>query len=361
MPSNPPAVAPIHIFHHSFSEGGGVERYSREFAGELIRRGRRVEFHARRIDPRVSVPAGLQVRPVRCGTLPRKLRDYYYHRAIKRLGDGLPGTQFAMTRVPARNGEICGGTHRGYLSRARKFTGLFDRLQIRMETASYQFTRRMISHSRLCAGELVEFYGIPAAKIATIHPPADLKKFRLASVEQRTEARRRLGLPTGKIVFAFPSSGHKRKGLFPLIDALKPFAPDIVLAVTGKPPGRVPGFVQHLGYVDDIADVYRAADFTAMASYYEPFGQVGVESVLCGTRLLFEENMGCLEVIKGDAALRFNVWQPASIRTAIAEALTLAKAGRHRLTDPAASLAYDPSVEHHVTRVMQELEPMSDA
>ena len=351
-----PSSPPIHIFHHSFTQGGGVERYSREFAGELVHRGRRVEFHARRIDPRIAAPAGLAVSPVKCASFPRKLRDFYYHRAIRRLGPSLEGIQFAMTRVPVRTGEICGGTHRGYLARARKFTGLFDRLQIWMELQSYHFTRRMISHSHLCAKELRELYGLPAEKVITIHPPADVKRFRVPSAEERSETRKRLGLPSDRTVFAFPSSGHKRKGLYPLIDAMKPFANRVVLAVTGKHPGRVPDFVQHLGYVDDIADVYKAADFTAMASYYEPFGQVGVESILCGTRLVFEENMGCLEVIRGDAALRFNVWKPETTRRSIAEALALAAASRHRIDRPLECLTYDPSVEHHVTRVMEVLE-----
>jgi glycosyltransferase involved in cell wall biosynthesis len=204
---------------------------------------------------------------------------------------------------------------------------------------------------------LIERYGLPAEKIATIHPPADVNKFRLPTPAQRSTARAKLRLPADRIVFVFPSSGHKRKGLYPLIDAMKPFGSRLVLAVTGKPPGRVPEFVQHLGYVDDIADAYVAADFTAMASYYEPFGQVGVESILCGTRLLFEENMGCLEVVKGDAALRFNVWQPGTIRTAIAQAIDLANSGQHHLARPFEFLDYDPSVEHHVTRVMEVLEP----
>jgi len=334
-----------------------VERYSREFANELVNRGRRVVFHARRIDERIALPKGLDVSPVRSGTFPRKLKDFYYHRKIAALGPTLEGTQFAMTRVPARDGEICGGTHRGYYKNARKWMGLFDRLQVAMEMRSYHFCRTMISHSHLCARELRGLYGLSADKIVTIHPPADVKKFSVPTNEQRRHIRRKLELPESKVIFAFPSSGHKRKGLHPLVKAMKPFGDQVVLAVTGKKPSNMPDFVQHLGYVDDVADVYRAADFTAMASYYEPFGQVGVESVLCGTRLVFEQNMGCLEVIRKSACLRFDVWQAESIRQAIAEAIALFKAGKHRLEDPHGELTYDPSVETHVSRVMDVLEP----
>lgn len=348
---------PVHIFHHSFSQGGGVERYSREFANELINRGRKVVFHARRIDRQITRPKGLEVSPVHSGTFPRKLKDFYYHRKIAAFAPTLDGTQFAMTRVPVRDGEICGGTHRGYYKNARKWMGLFDRLQVAMEMKSYHACRRMISHSHLCAGELRGLYGVSADKIETIHPPADVKKFCVPTDEQRNEIRRKLNLPEGRVIFAFPSSGHKRKGLFPLVEAMKPFGDRVVLAVTGKRPRNMPGFVQHLGYVDDIADVYRAADFTAMASYYEPFGQVGVESVLCGTRLVFEQKMGCLEVIRKSASIRFDVWQTESIRNAIGEAVAQFKAGSHRLQDPHGELTYDPSVETHVSRVMDVLEP----
>lgn len=356
MPATDLTKSPVHIFHHSFKQGGGVERYSREFASELVRRGRRVKFHARRIDDRIPISPGLEVIPVRSGTFPRKLRDFYYHRAVRKLGSHLSGIQFAMTRVPARDGEICGGTHRGYLNRARKCTGVFDRLQIWMEMQSYHFTRRMISHSHLCANELRQLYQLPSEKIVTIHPPADVQRFKVPTDERRAFARQQLGLPDDKVVLAFPSSGHKRKGLYPLINACREFGGDVVLAVTGKPPSRAPDFVKHLGYVDDVSDLYVAADFTAMASYYEPFGQVGVESVLCGTRVLFEENMGCLEVIKDDAAFTFNVWKPESIKAAIAKAIQMAKMNAHRIADPRIHLKYDPSVENHVARVMEVLE-----
>jgi glycosyltransferase involved in cell wall biosynthesis len=349
----------VHLFHHSFSEGGGAERYSRDFADELVRRGRNVIFHARRVDEHIVRPAGLEVRPVRSGTFPRKLKDFYYHQKIAALAPTLSGTQFAMTRVPVRDGEICGGTHRGYFLNARKWMGLFDRLQVAMEMKSYHFCRKMISHSHLCAGELKDLYGLPEERVVTIHPPADLKKFSPVSAEQRREIRRRLELPEGRTVFAFPSSGHKRKGLHPLIDAMKPFGDQVILVVAGSPPGRVPDFVHYLGHLksDEVADLYRAADYTAMASYYEPFGLIGVESVLCGTRVVFEQKMGCLEVIRPSASLRFDVWRAESIRQSVADAIAQFKAGVHRLENPADELTYDPSVETHVTRVMEVLEP----
>lgn len=168
--------------------------------------------------------------------------------------------------------------------------------------------------------------------------------------------RRKLGLPTDKTVFLFPSTGHRRKGLGPVIEAMRAFAPHLILAVAGKPPRRfnVP-FVQYLGYLNDMIPAYTAADFTILGSYYEPFGLVGIESVLTGTRLVFEQGAGCLEVVGSEAVIRFSVWQPDTIAGAIQSALELARTGNHRIADPHAALTYDPSVQAHVSLVLAAL------
>jgi glycosyltransferase involved in cell wall biosynthesis len=349
----------IHIFHHSYCEGGGIERYCLDFVGELLNQGRNVTVHARRIDLRDSVPQGLRLERIRTLTIPRKLRDYYYHRRIQRLAPSLKGIQFAMTRVPVRDGEVCGGTHRGYFKNARKTMGPFDRLQVSMEMKSYHACKTVVSHSQLCTSELQGLYGLQSAHIATIHPPADLKRFSPVDDEQRNILRQQFGFQKGKVVFAFPSSGHKRKGLYPLIDALRPFASQVTLALAGRDSSKKkPDYVRYMGRLsgDGMADLYRAADFTAMASYYEPFGLIGPESIMCGTPVMFERNMGCLEVIDRKVATTFNVWDRESIQQAVASAIDQVNAGNSRMYEPQLHLTYDASVETHVRKVMDVLE-----
>lgn len=349
----------VHIFHHSYCEGGGIERYTRDFVDELIRSDRQVVVHARRIDKPSAFSPGLEFDPIRSAVFPRKFKDYFYHRRISSLAPTLKGTQFAMTRVPVRDGEVCGGTHRGYFKKARKVMGFFDRLQVSMEMKSYHHCRTVISHSRLCTGELHSMYQLPADRIATIHPPADLKRFHPVSDEERLNIRNRLGFPSDKVVFAFPSTGHKRKGLFPLVEAMKSFGDRALIALAGREAGGMPDHVRYLGHLggDAMADLYRAADYTSMASYYEPFGLIGPESIMCGTPVLFEENMGCLEVIDRGVATTFNVWNQESIKCAIAEAIERVSAGSTRIREPKAALKYDASVETHVANVMNILEP----
>lgn len=65
-----------------------------------------------------------------------------------------------------------------------------------------------------------------------------------------------------------------------------------------------------LGFCTDMPELYRAADFTIMASLYEPFGLVGVESALCGTRVVLSENMACTEVMNEEAGFFFSRQNP---------------------------------------------------
>jgi glycosyltransferase involved in cell wall biosynthesis len=106
--------------------------------------------------------------------------------------------------------------------------------------------------------------------------------------------------------------------------------------------------VRHLGYRSDIENVYRAVDFTVLASLYEPFGLVGVESVLCGTPVLLADDAGCAEVIHAPAQIAFTVARPETLARAVAQALARWQVGTHRLVDPQASLGYDPAVDVHV-------------
>lgn len=88
-----------------------------------------------------------------------------------------------------------------------------------------------------------------------------------------------------------------------------------------------------LGFCTDMPELYRAADFTIMASLYEPFGLVGVESALCGTRVVLSENMACTEVMNEEAGFFFSRQNPETLAQAVAQAVSLKKQGGHRLSD----------------------------
>ena len=346
----------IELIHDKFSRGGGMEQYALTLARGLKDAGCRVTVHCSGADQTLARDMGIEAREYPIPQALKKSRPFLFFRQIERAGPHLSGQQIALTRVKARDAVICGGTHRGYLRNLRKWTDPFDLLHIWLETQAYRFAKRIISHSHLCTRELVSLYGMPAEKIVTLHPPVATSFVSAPNPEFQAECRRQLGLPADKVVFLFPSTGHKRKGLWPIFEAMRSFSDQAVLAVAGNPPrGLNAPFLFHLGYVQDMVKAYAAADFAILGSYYEPFGLVGVEAVMCGTRLVFEKNIGCLEVVKPDVVLPFSVWESASIRNAIQAALDLAATRTHRIADPLAALNYNPRVSHHVDELLKVL------
>jgi glycosyltransferase involved in cell wall biosynthesis len=163
---------------------------------------------------------------------------------------------------------------------------------------------------------------------------------------------RSLDLPDDRAVFLLASTGHKRKGLDRLVEFFARTELPATLVVAGRAMQGTAKNVRHLGYRSDIENVYRAVDFTVMASLYEPFGLVGVESVLSGTPVLLAEGAGCAEVIHEPAQLPFSLARPGSLDDAVALAVSRWQGGAHRLATPLHLLGYDPRVSVHVEALL---------
>ncbi|MCX6903663.1 MAG: glycosyltransferase, partial [Verrucomicrobia bacterium] len=171
--SAPPVV---HLFGHKFGRGAGVEQYGLGLATALSQGGWKVFFHARKADVELAAAAGVTLKLHAVARFPRKLQDFRFFRLVSRLAPALSGVQLALTRVPVRDGVICGGTHRGYLKHGRKLTGPFDWLQIWMETQAYRKARHIVSSSFLCQRELVQMYHLPESRILVLHPAVQAGK-----------------------------------------------------------------------------------------------------------------------------------------------------------------------------------------
>lgn len=350
----------IGISCNRFGRGGGLERYALDLADELSRRpGVEVAVFARAFDADRAAARGVREHRLNVSWLPGKLRDHAFSAALQARRSDVD-VLIACNRVRGADIAICGGTHRGYLAARGRAPGLFDRLQIRLESAHYADASVVVAHSRLMQQELHALYGVAEDRVRLLYPPADGRRFRPVDARRRRELREKYGFGD-EVVLLFPSSGHERKGLGLLAAALARAGPGVTLAVVGRPVGRsLPG-VRELGYSNEIEELYQAADFTALASDYEPFGLVGVESVLCGTPLLFAENVGCLEVVMPAAVERFARADPGSLDAALRRAIERVQTGSARLQAPRAMLAFDPDLPAHVDALLALARRILDA
>jgi glycosyltransferase involved in cell wall biosynthesis len=347
------------ISNHGLRASGGIERYALTVVRGLHAAGVRPVVIAKAFD--ASLPEYGWVEPLRVNVawVPGKLRDLVFDRrirALKRRHGLFP--LIACNQTGAADIAICGSTHPGFLQAMDQAERRSDRWKIALEHAHLTNSAVIVAHSQRMADEVQRFHGIAAAKIRLLYPPVDGERFSTVDDTARAALRAELGLAPGRTAFLLASTGHKRKGLDLLVDFFRrtTLPVDLVVAGRQRPAEAQAPNIRSLGYRRDIENVYRAVDYTVMASRYEPFGLVGVESLLCGTPVLCAQGVGCAEVLREPAQIPFRLDTDDSDRDGFAAAVATAverhAAGMHRLAQPLAHLGYDPSVAHHVRELL---------
>ena len=337
------------ISNHGLRHSGGIERYAVTLVRGLHALGVRPTVIAKAFDTTLPEYAWVDPIPISMAGVPAKLRDLYFDWRIRRLKQRRDlGPLIACNQTGAADIAICGSTHPGYLAAMGRTASRSDGWKIALERAHLVNAQFIVAHSQRMAEEVQHFHGVGPEKIRLMYPPIDGDRFSPVPEPQRRQLRADLNLPDDKAVFLLASTGHRRKGLDLLADFFARTELPVCLVVVGRPVDIAAPHVRYLGYRNDIENVFRAVDFTLLASLYEPFGLVGVESVLCGTPVVAAGNVGCAEVIRAPGQFAFTLDHPGSLGAAIEQAVAAWRADTHRIADPLGALGYDPSVSAHV-------------
>ena len=163
-----------------------------------------------------------------------------------------------------------------------------------------------LAHANTMNIELQKYYGLPAEKIAVIYPPQTFKP--LTASMDKAALREEFGLPKDRTLFLFPSSSHKRKG-FELLKTYfveKTEYPE-TLIVAGRPVKGEYKNVKYIGFCKEMQKLYQACDYTILASFYDPLGTAGLESVWNGTPSIMGNTIGCCEVLDSRSLRSFDV------------------------------------------------------
>ncbi|MFN3528442.1 MAG: glycosyltransferase family 4 protein [Bacteroidia bacterium] len=183
----------------------------------------------------------------------------------------------------------------------------------------------IVAISQQTADDVVDFFGIPEAKISVIYQDCAPVFKQTASIETDAELLKELGIQSGYI-FAVGTI-ETRKNQLKLLEAyaqLPEDRPQLILA------GRKTSYwkqlfqfiqknqlekeviaLEQLSAVQ-LAALYRNAVFTAYISVFEGFGLPVLESIACGSPVL-AANSSCLEESGGNAALYANPLDAESI------------------------------------------------
>ena len=166
----------------------------------------------------------------------------------------------------------------------------------------------LIANTDVEAKQLINLYDAHPGRVEVVHPGVDLSTFR---PQDRTAARRDLGLPEDAVVLLFAGRIQPLKApdvLLRAVAVLLHRTPELrsrlVVPVVGGPSGTgldKPTALAHLAQrlgIDDVvrfvppvaqpelARWYAAATLVAVPSYNESFGLVAVEAQACGTPVL---------------------------------------------------------------------------
>lgn len=302
------------LVHPKFDRSGGAERYAWNLARSLAARGHEVHLFARRVENLLDEVTWHAVPAMPLG---RALKTWTFGEAAGRRVerhrfDVVQGFGKTTFQTVHRAG---GGVHRAYLERQGSPRPTFyDRTVLAIEDRLFSSPklRAVIAPSRWVAGEIARFYPGVEGRLRVIPNGVDVEHFR---PEGRDEGRRaleaRLGLlPTTKILLLV-ATNFALKGVGDAVAAL-PHLSGAHLAVAGGDDPRpfqekagvlgVGDRLHFLGAVGDPAPFYRAADALVHPTRYDPFANVCLEALACGTPVVTTLGDGAADVIAGSGA-----------------------------------------------------------
>ena len=324
----------------NFMPKGGMERYCLD----LINCWQNLNIHilGSKIDPELAKRFSTQ----KISTQFDILHNSQLNSKIQKIRQGSTTKLLALNLCDNSNLLVCGGTHLGYLIAEKKYPSLKDIFTLKRSISAYNSAKHILAHSQLMQKELIELYGISPKKISLCYPPVD-SIFQPYPQEQIPLLRREFGLDAKKKILLFPSSSHKRKGLALILEAISTLR-NVQIAVAGRCVNH-PQII-NLGFVSNMPKLYACCDFSILASSYEPFGLVGIESILSGKKLIFARNIGCLEVVNPSCVYAFDL-NKESLKQAITKALD----DTQTIANPKTMLNYCPDKEFHAQKVLELL------
>lgn len=345
----------IAIATDNFKPSGGMERYVFDLVQGLLAKQITPSVFSMKISPEFAKLCPTH----KISQFPIAQLRYAVFNAI--LQKKLPKNHKLIATSLVDNADIlfCGGNHLGFLKGIKRQATIKDKMTIKRGFSAYKSAKKIVAHSQKMADELVEFYGVEKDKIFTIYPPVDTEKFYPMPDEKRAKLRKKFGFNENENILLFPSGDHQRKGLPFILEAVKianlKLNFSVKIAVCGNKRVQNDSII-NLGFIKNMPDLYNAVDFSILASLYEPFGLVGVESILCGTKIIFANSCGCCEIIKDSDGLFFDKNNLESLINSLILADKMKSSNQHKINNPQEYIAYNPKLAYHIDELLKLLD-----
>ena len=266
-------------------------------------------------------PAGVSIHQIPMKRHSRKARVFSFAEGVSQhLRDHRYDACLSLERTVGqqvwRGGE---GVHKRWLSLRREFESPFKNLTVQLspfqrallqlEENCIHNTPYLIANSDMVKRDILScFPDLDPGKISVIYNGVDAKRFNLSNREtHRQHIRAELNLADSQPLLLLAGSGFRRKGVQETLTMLRDLK-DGHLVVMGRDKTTrwsrmamrlgVASRVSFLAPTHDLCPYFHAANVTLVPSWYDPFPNVGVESLACGTPVVTTRVCGTSDVIQ---------------------------------------------------------------
>lgn len=308
-----------------FVRTGGMDAANFALASYLARHGRETHLVGHRVDAELASLPGVHVHRV-WRPFGSHLLGFPLLAAAARLRRG-GSNDSARDAIVLANGGNAPGTvtwlhyvHAAYEPRiaGRRTRRVVEhgarRKALRDERRVARNARTVIANSHLTARHAVELLGVDPRRVHTVYYGADPERFSPATAEERSAARRELGLDDEEPVLVFVGAlGDRRKGFDTLFGAfahLHATDPgwDARLVVAGAGGeleewkrravrARLGSQIRFVGFRRDVRRVLAAADVLVSPTRYEAYGLAVHEALLMELPVIVSHSAGVAERI----------------------------------------------------------------
>jgi UDP-glucose:(heptosyl)LPS alpha-1,3-glucosyltransferase len=261
--------------------------------------------------------------------------------------------------------------YRHPLNRALQGLNPRHRTLIDLERTIYSSrqVRRVVTQSQLDRRLVIEYYGIPEEKICTIYNGVDIEVFHPGLREHATDVRAELGIDSDVPLLLFASMDFEGKGLRSIFHAMEACSDnEAQLLVLGTGPARkFQRLANHLGIGrrvmfggrrSGIERFYGSSDLFILPTAYEPFPNVNLEAMACGTPVMTTRTAGFADVVDEgrNGYLITDMYAVEEIAAGIERHVSLSQADRQAMADACWVTAQAMTIEKNIQQTLEMLE-----